>query len=179
MARRQIRNTLEGTAAVGILKDLADSINGGARAHADAIALIYHAGKDTVISVATVPPTDLPESLIATNELLVLLRKHLADGAMHKVASAEDLSAIAFATDQATAETAANAVKASLNVHHTEAGVHFNNDATNGIAAADASNLATLLTLLTEMQTDWDLHVDGDALAAPDSVGDIIEIIDV
>lgn len=176
---QQIRNTLEGTAEAGILKDLADSINGNARAHADAIANIYHAGDDTVIggASAAVPPTDLPESLLACNELRQLIVKHLADGVTHKTASAEVIAA-PLATTQATLETLVNELKADHNTHLTEATVHFNNDAANAIAAADASDLATAITLLTEFQTDWDLHVNGDALSSPASIGAIVEIVD-
>ncbi len=172
-----IVNTLEGTAASGILKSLADAVNGNARAHADAITNIYHAGDDTVISVGTVPPTDLPESIIACNELRVLIVKHIADAIRHKAASAEAIAA-PLCTDQTTLETLVNELKADHNTHLAEAGVHFNNDVTNAIAAADASDLATAITLLTEFQTDYDLHVNGDALSSPVSGGGVLEIVD-
>lgn len=174
-----VRNTLEGSTGEGILKDIADSVNGAYRGLADEVTGVYHATDDVVVggAGAVVPPTDLPEALVALNELAVLFIKHLADGVRHKTASAEEIAA-PFATDLATAQTLANEWKADFNTHLTEATVHFNNDGVNTIAAADASNLATLLTLLTECQTDWDLHAAGSALSSPPSVGDVLEIVE-
>lgn len=173
----RVVNTLEGTAAQGILRDIADSVAGAYRALADEVTGVYHATDDTVISVGVVPPTDLPESLVACNELRNLIVPHLADGVRHKAASAEGIAA-PFATDQTTLETLVNELKADFNTHLTEAGIHFNNDAVNTIAAADASDLATAITLLTEFQTDWDLHVNGSAFSSPPSAGDVLDIVD-
>jgi hypothetical protein len=141
----------------------------------------YHAADDTVVggAGAVVPPTDLPESLVALNELWRLIDVHLLDGLVHDTASAEDLTAAVIATDQATAETLVNLLKASFNVHLTEATVHYNNDAVNTIAAADASDLTTLIALLTELQTDYDLHVAGSALSSPSGLVDVITLTDV
>lgn len=175
-----LRNTLDGTTGEGILKTIADSVNGTYRGLADEVAGVYHATDATVVggAGAVVPPTDLPESLVALNELAVLLIPHLADGVRHKAASAEAIAA-PFATDLATAQTLANEWKADFNTHLSESGIHFNDDGVNTITAADASDLATLITLLTECQTDWDLHAAGSAVSSPPSVGDVLEIVEV
>jgi len=55
----------------------------------------------------------------------------------------------------------ANNFKSVYNAHIADTSDHTSGaDATNGIAAADASTLATLITLVTEALTDYDAHDD-------------------
>jgi hypothetical protein len=67
----------------------------------------------------------------------------------------------AVATNQATAETKANALKAAYNLHCAVASGrhHQAADAVNTITAVDATDLASLLTLLIEIKTDLTAHM--------------------
>jgi hypothetical protein len=62
-------------------------------------------------------------------------------------------------TTQATTQTMINALKAKYNTHIGSTTYHAAADATNAIAAADMSDLATGYTLANEMKTDFAAHV--------------------
>jgi len=66
--------------------------------------------------------------------------------------------ATAAATDQATAITLANAIKASYNTHIADDTAHQQEDTINATAAANASDLASLQTLVNELKTDFNAH---------------------
>jgi hypothetical protein len=95
------------------------------------------------------------------NVLLIHFRDTLAHNTAVSTAGITALAAIADATDLATAQTLLNACKTQWGTHLAEAGVHFNNDATNTIAAANMSNQATGDTLANEMKTDINAHING------------------
>ena len=71
-----------------------------------------------------------------------------------------NLEHTATATDLATAQTLANAMKASYNAHcAVSSGRHHQAaDATNTVSATDASDLASLLTLVNEIKEDLNAH---------------------
>jgi len=77
----------------------------------------------------------------------------LAAGQFHPYARVVDSldAAIAFA----------NELKRAYNVHLSQAGVHAANDSTNTVTSADATNLATANTLVTEIKDDFNLHIAG------------------
>jgi len=50
-------------------------------------------------------------------------------------------------------------MKGAYNTHLSEAGVHLNDDSTNVVASADATDQASLDTLLNEMKADYNAHV--------------------
>ena len=70
------------------------------------------------------------------------------------------------ATDTAALVAFVNQLKASWNAHLSQAGVHFNNDAANSIATANATTLATAITLVNAFATPVNTHI----LSAPGSV---------
>ena len=115
-------------------------------------------------------PTDTTTVISFTNALRPLLNRHFADTRAHNTAVSAAL-ADATATDLTTALVIMNADKASFNVHASAANVHFNNDGTNTIAAADGTNLTTAITLLTELRTDVGAHV----ISAP--LGAMIQLV--
>jgi len=67
----------------------------------------------------------------------------------------------------ADAITLANDLKAKYNLHIADVTAHTASaDATNVITSADATDLASLITLVTELLTDYDLHDDDAELGA-------------
>jgi hypothetical protein len=67
----------------------------------------------------------------------------------------------ADATDEASAITLANEIKADYNDHRTDVTdeCHSTDDDTNTIASADATDTASLITLLNELKTDINAHM--------------------
>lgn len=110
--------------------------------------------------VTAADSSDLPTAIVLVNQERVILNQHFADEVSHDTAvSAAVTDPDAF--DQTSAEVLANAIKAAYNTHRTEANVHFNPDAANVVAAADASDLATLQTLVDEIKADLNAHITG------------------
>lgn len=132
----------------------------------------FHAGKTSVPAAESDPPTEsalqvtapnatnLATSLVLVNELAAVYNAHAVDALAHNTAVSPVLSS-PLATDLATAQTLANEIKGDYGTHLAAAGVHFNNDATNTIAAANASDQGTLNTLLNELKTDLNAHING------------------
>jgi hypothetical protein len=102
------------------------------------------------------------------NDIKGVVNRHFADDLAHNTAvSAVVTTADAIVGDSlVTALALANAIKAALNVHYTAANVHFTNDATNTIAAANATDQASLNTLLNEIKTDLNAHIVSAPLGA-------------
>lgn len=124
----------------------------------------------TVLSITAAAPTTLATRVALANDVKRVLNEHFKDDLAHD-SDVSDQIATAAATDEATAITLANACKDAYEAHRTESNVHFNNDATNTIAAADASDTGSLDTLLAELKTDINAHIAA-ALA-----GDSIKLI--
>ena len=76
----------------------------------------------------------------------------------HPVADAVNSVATANATDLATSEALANALKVAFNAHRTQATVHSANDAVNVVATANASDLATTIALANALKTAFNAH---------------------
>jgi len=122
---------------------------------------LYHKGQDANNLEANANSSDLPTVLVLANSLKALANTHLASAltqGAHAAASAEAIVAV-DATDQSTANTLLNEIKADYNTHLTESGVHLNDDSTNTVTAADASDLATSITLSNEIKADYNAHV--------------------
>lgn len=132
----------------------------------------------TTVQITVANATDAPTSLALVAQIKGVYNVHVRDASAHNTAlSALNASpdvdpSTDAATKLAAAIVIANAIKAAYNTHRTAANVHFNNDATNTITSADASDQSTLNTLLNELKTDINAHISG-ALA-----GFHIEVID-
>jgi hypothetical protein len=111
-----------------------------------------------VTTTAAAAATDLTTSLVLVNAELAVINRHFADTRAHDTAVTAAIDTAA-ATDLATGITLGNAIKAEYNVHLSESNVHPNNDGTNTIAAADATNQTTLNTLINEIRTDAAAHI--------------------
>lgn len=132
----------------------------------------FHVTKTSTPQAAANPPVEVPlqvtapnatnlaTSLVLVNEIAAVYNAHAVDALAHDTAVSPVLSS-PLATNLATAQTLANEIKGDYGTHLAAAGVHFNNDATNVIAAADASDQGTLNTLLNELKTDLNAHING------------------
>lgn len=111
----------------------------------------------TRVTISSATATDLATSLTLVNELKADLNVHFADTIAHNTAVSAAVTTAA-GTDLTTAVALANALKAAYGTHRTAAGVHFTNDTTNTVAAADATDQTTLNTLVNELKTDFNAH---------------------
>jgi hypothetical protein len=117
--------------------------------------------------------TTLATSIALANEIKAVYNTHVRDKSAHSSVFTAAITT-ADALDLATGITLANAIKTSFNTggHINTASVHFNADATNAIAAANATDQSSLNTLLNELKTDINAHI------ANGLAGDHIEFVD-
>lgn len=99
----------------------------------------------------------LAELIVLANELRTDYTAHLAQKA-HAVNDTANVNASPTATNEATAITMANAIKAAYNLHLAEATVHTVDDTVNDVTASDATDEASLVTLVNEIKADFNLH---------------------
>lgn len=135
-----------------------------------AVASFFHADTTQISSghwsapvvasqtIAAANATDLPTSLTLVNQTLDYVNNHFVDPRAHNTAVSAALTT-PRGTDLATAITLANAIKAAYGTHLAASNVHFTNDATNTVAAANATDQASLNTLLNEMKGDFNAHI--------------------
>jgi hypothetical protein len=159
----------------------------GANVHYDITPSAQTASPDSPtaypLSVTVSNAVDLPTSISLLSAIYSVLRLHLVDAVStstvasgaHKIPDAvanaslgtafggsvnnPNGSVLPASTTLAAAITAANAVKALYNTHLSQAGVHANNDGTNTIAAANANDLASLVTLVNASKVSLNSHV--------------------
>jgi hypothetical protein len=162
MARVIRKTSPELADIVAAHNDLKLQVGAGALFHLDI-------SEQTITAAAS---SDAPTSLVLCNNIIGVGRFHLADTLAHKVADATSWPAAGAAVDLASAQTAANLMKATYNTHRASTTYHYNADATNVIAAADASSQGTLDTLLNELKADINLHM------ASGSAGDALRLVD-
>lgn len=135
----------------------------GAKPHADItstqVASDRRAPSSTPYLVTAANASDLATSLALLTNVEAVLARHYANAKGHKVADGvNSVISAAAAIDLATAITRANEVKADYNLHVASTTYHYVADATNTIAAANATDQASLNTLLNELKTDVNAH---------------------
>ncbi len=118
----------------------------------------YRNPSTTRLSISSANASSLATSLTLVTELKLKVNTHFADTIAHDTAVSAAITTAA-ATDLATGITLGNAIKAAYNTHLSAASVHFTNDATNTISAADATDQTSLNTLLNEIKGDLNLHM--------------------
>lgn len=173
-----------------LVSKLATGFNALARQVAAGVANVYHTGKAPQNITVLATDGTIARALLIVNNMAVVLYNplgdksvnggvgHFKDAVRHKVAGATTLTATFPATDLTTANALATEIKADLNAHLTEGSgatnVHWNDDATNSVAAADASSQGTLDLLLTELNIDIPAHLGygADANAFPPFFGE-------
>lgn len=106
-------------------------------------------------------PADLAHVISLYNECVGIYGRHIADTFAHKAADTTNTAPALLASTalQAAVDTALNAFKALINLHFLQAGVHYTNDSTNTITAADATDLASSKTLIADIASDLNDHV--------------------
>ena len=166
-----IRKNFErvGSAAVAGLNALRrDTTIVGARFHSGVIHQATNQNDPNVPTVAartvsTTASTDLPTVIVLVNGLFGVLTAHFAESvSVHLAADPTAVAALAAgvtAVDLATTITLVNLCKSVFNTHCAQAGVHFNNDATNTIATANATDLASSITLANASATKVNAHM--------------------
>lgn len=131
-----------------------DSVAFATPAHADPGA---HNDQSEKTIVSADGDGTLAKALTLTNEILGWYAFHMADLHAHKVAGVA-LASYVPVTTLVDAQTRANDVKSKYNTHRASTTYHYTADGTNVISAADATNQATLDTLINELKADLNLH---------------------
>lgn len=140
----------------------ADITNGVAVADASDLATLKALLNDVKAKLAAheAAQSTLEECLSLVNSLYTGYEAHRASDTHHVIADAVNIIvAPQPATNLAEAEALINDIKAKYNLHRSQAGVHDNNDAGNAVSSADASDLATLVTLVNEVKSDFNAHL--------------------
>lgn len=146
----------------------------------EAVASFFHADTTQLTSgyydnpsvaddlVTAANGSSLATNIALLNDILAVLQRHFADTLAHNTAvtAALALDALESTAIEATTVTRANALKVAYGAHLSEANVHFTNDATNTVAAVDATNTATVSTLANEMKGDINTHIVSAPLGA-------------
>ncbi len=100
-------------------------------------------------------------SITLANQLRAILVQHMGDTLAHNVADATAITA-PVATTGPTVITLANDLKAKYNTHRTSASpsqVHANNDATNVVAVANATDETTAVALVNDIKAKVNAHM--------------------
>lgn len=105
--------------------------------------------------------TGLASSIALANELKGVLAFHMADSSAHEVADSVNVNfdGYALATNLSTVQLLANAMKVDYTAHLSQSGCHVNNDSTNTITAADATDQSTSNLLLNNIATKLEAHM--------------------
>jgi len=115
--------------------------------------------------VASANATNLATAVTLVNEIRAVHNFMMSDTLAHKVADVTDPTVQALANPNAgdgglaQAIALANDIKAKYNVHIASTTYHYTADATNAVAAANASDLATLQTLVNAIKTAINAHM--------------------
>lgn len=141
-------------------RDLATALS---KPHADITSVSttaagdYKAPTSTPDIIASANASSLGTSVTLVNEIKAVLNRHYADDLAHKATNTA--ISTADATDLATGITLANAIKSSYETHRASTGKHYTADSTNTISSSDASDQSSLNTLLNELKTDLNAHI--------------------
>lgn len=133
----------------------ADSVAFATPALADSGA--HNDKSETTVAAANGDGT-LATALTLVNELIGVYTFHMADVLAHKVTGVA-LASIVRATSLATAITRANDIKAKYETHRASTTYHYTADSSNTISASNATDQASLDTLLNELKGDFNLHM--------------------
>lgn len=138
----------------------------GSYAGAPASSTVHYDRGEWTVSTTNASTTDTAVALCQA--LMQAYVNHIADALAHDAVDATNTLAYTRAqvVDEASAILAANDLKAKYNAHLTQSGVHPNNDATNSTSASNATNGASLYTLLNELKTDFNAHL-ADGMSTP------------
>jgi hypothetical protein len=119
----------------------------------------------TSFTVTAGNSTNSTTAYALVNAIKAKLNVHFVDSYAHDTATSA-VEATADATNTATAITLANALVTAYTAHISASNVHFNNDGTNVVTNAAATDLTTLHTLLNEVKGDVNAHITNASLGA-------------
>lgn len=142
----------------------------GSFAAAGASSPVHYDRGEWTVSVANA--SDLTTSLALAKALVASVLPHLSDTLAHTAADDTNLPAetvqelVSSIVSLPTASDVANGLKAALNAHFVESGVHPSNDMARTISSPDATDQSSLNTLLNELKTDFNAHI-ADGVATP------------
>lgn len=114
----------------------------------------------TDAAIATANASNEATLVALCKDIRAMIILHSKDSVGHKVADAVFPAAVATEpSTTATCITFLNAAKAAYAVHIASTTYHPNADGTNTIAAADATDEASAITLANEMKIDVNAHM--------------------
>lgn len=122
---------------------------------------VEHSSADSTNTIAAAPPDnsdDFDGILAVLVEVADELEDHVEDAAYHNAAMSVTYTVAAYPAAVSTAFTRANAFKSGHNSHITDTALHESSDGTNGIAASNATTIATYIALAAEIYTDQTAH---------------------
>lgn len=140
-----------------------DATNAITAASATGAGETCHDGQ--TVNVVTTAPTDYASCKVILNTILKpTFNAHMSDTAAHKAADVGNQIVSPDATTDGSANTLANEIKVALKAggHINEAApqIHWHDDATTTIAAANSSNEGTCVTLVTELLLKLNAHMN-------------------
>lgn len=119
----------------------------------------YKVPVGTTDAAASANASNLATSITLADELTALCNRHAADDGAHKAAYSAAPIAVTALTTEAHVVARANAIKTWYEAHRASTTYHPTADATNTIAASDATDQSSANTLLNELKTDINAHI--------------------
>lgn len=111
----------------------------------------------TAAAVSAANATNAATLLTLCKDIRAILALHFGDSCAHKLADPASIAAEPTAT--ASCITSLNSWKAAYNTHRASTTYHYNADGTNAVAADDATDEATAITLANEIKADLNAHI--------------------
>lgn len=116
------------------------------------------------LAITAAAPTTLATRRLLANDCKRVLNAHFKDMAAHKSVQSAAITTADVNTSTGTEAdciTLANACRTAFTTggHINTTNVHHNNDATNTITAAAATDTSSLDALLTELKSDINAHI--------------------
>lgn len=134
----------------------------------------YMAPTTSALTVTAADASNLATGITLAEAVRTWMLVHLLDGGAstngyggaHKAADSTNYALITYTasakltstSSQSDLNTLLNLLKAKANAHVSRAGVHFTNDGTNSVVAADATDLASSETLATALKAWCNAH---------------------
>ncbi|HEX2875162.1 MAG TPA: hypothetical protein VHP33_28115 [Polyangiaceae bacterium] len=116
------------------------------------VGVYFHEAADPAFAT-TSPITTADQARAFVESLRGQLNLHFASYAAHWRPTVRSV------TSDPNAYVVANAIKASFNLHRIDPSVHFNDDATNAVSAADATDDGSLVTLAEALRVSTLAHI--------------------
>lgn len=153
-----------------VADELVDQLNAMRK---DMLALrngtIYHASATAAITTANATVDGYAtSSVLLANACRAAYVSHIASAVdavtgvgSHLVADSTNVLTAPVATDEASAITLVNDLKAKYNLHRVSTTFHAVADSTNSVSASDATDEASLVTLVNQIKAKLNLHFAG------------------